>query len=276
MDEYEDQMLASSMQAFTAAAAGHVTLPALSLGRLLVALDGSDQDPSTRALAALVAARTGAAVLEAAGLRSAQEVLQAATMEAVGLIIMDAPFGEDFGVAGHESLGTAVDLVLSRSTTPVLVIREPAADLGTSFQDILIPIVHSSARTPNEVAWALALTGAGGRVEVLDVPDLSVVEEAKLLLGDAIDVAALREEALRRTAQRDAAPLVNAAREVAAGTGVEVVLTVEVGQLTAVVDQATRGRPRLLITTLPGSCGTPDYHRARDLALRARWPVLFV
>lgn len=276
MDEFEDQLLASSMQAFTAAAAGKVTLPGLSIGRVLLALDGSDQDPVTRALAQHVAGRTGATVVEVAGLKSAQEVLHTAGLEGVALIVMDAPFGEDFDVAGHESLGTAVDVVLSRSKTPVLVVRAPLPELASSFGDILIPITLSSARTALEAAWALALAPSGGKLEVLDVPDLSVVEEAKHLLGDAIDVTALREEALKRAGQRDAAPLVAAAREAGERAGVEVNLTVKVGQLSTVVDDATRERTRLVVTSLPGPCGTPDYHRARDLALRARGPVLFV
>lgn len=276
MDEFEDQLLSSSMQAFTAAAAGHVTLPTAEVGRLLLALDGSDQDTATRSLAEHVAARTGAAVVEVAGLKSAEEVLHTATLEGVALIVMDAPFGEDFAVAGHESLGIVVDLVLSRSKTPVLVLREPLTEVLACFKDILIPIATSSARTPLEAAWALALAPAGARIEVLDVPDLTVVEEAQHLLGDAIDVAALREEALKRAGQRDATPLVAAAREAGGKSNVDVALTVKVGQFARTVDEATKDRLRLIVTSLPGACGSPDYHRARDLVLRARGPVLFV
>lgn len=276
MDQFEDQLLASSMHAFAAAAAGHVTLPPVAVRRLLLATDGTDQDVATRALADHVAARTGAEVVERGDLRSAQELLQAVDEAEVQLIVMDAPFREDFAVGRHESLGITLDLVLSRSRTPVLVTREPLPDVSDGFADVLIPISISGARAPSEVAWALALARPGGKVQVLDIPDLGVIEEARRLLGDAIDVAALRESALARAATRDTAPLLAAAREAAAGAGVEVTFDVVVGHPAAVFEQATRERTRVVVTALPGAAGSADYHRARDLALRSRGPVLFV
>lgn len=276
MDQYEDQMLASSMHAFAAAAAGHVTLPPVAVRKVLLALDGSDQDVATRALADHVAARTGAEVLERRDLTNAQEALQAVDEADVDLIIMDAPFRENFAFGRHESLGITMDLVLSRSRTPVLVVRDPLPDVASSFSDVLIPISVSCAKTPKEVAWALALAPTGAKVQVLDVPDLGVIEEAKHLLGDAIDVAALREEALKRAATRDSQPVVAAAREAGAKSGVTVELEVRVGHPVQVFDEVTRERTRLVITTLPGAAGTPDYHRAHALALRSRGPVLFV
>ena len=62
MDQFEDQMLASSLQAFAAAAAGHVSLPPVKAHKVLLALDGSDQDVATRALAEHVAAEDSAAL----------------------------------------------------------------------------------------------------------------------------------------------------------------------------------------------------------------------
>lgn len=276
MDGFEDQMLAASMQAFAAAAAGHVTLPAVTVRRLLLALDGSDQDGATRALAEHVAARTGAEVLERNDLLKAQDVLQAADEGDVDLIVMDAPFREDFQLARHESLGITLDMVLSRSRRPILVVREPLPDVTRAFSDVLIPITMSCAKTPTEVAWALALAPEGARVQVLDVPDVSVIENAKLLLGDAIDVAALRDEALKRAATRDTAPVITAAREAGAKVAVSVDLDVRVGHPTEVFDEVTRDRTRLVVTSLPGEAGTPEYTRARVLALRSRGPVLFV
>ncbi len=276
MDQFEDQMLASSLQAFAAAAAGHVTLPPVKLHKVLLALDGSDQDVATRSLAERVAARTGAEVLERGDLRSAQDVLQAVDEGEVDLIVMDAPFRDDFTVGRHESLGISVDLVLSRSRTPVLVAREPLSDVLSCFSDVLIQIYVSCAKTATEVAWALALATPGGKLQLLDVTDVSVIEEAKVLLGDAIDVSALREEALKRAATRDAGPVVAAAREAASKAGVQVDFEVRVGRPGEVFDEVTRDRTRLVVTSLPGIAGTPEYHRARHTAMRSRGPVLFV
>lgn len=276
MDAFEDQMLASSLQAFAAAAAGQVTLPTVTVRKLLLALDGSDQDVATRSLAEHVAARTGAEVIERRDLDNAQEILQAVDEAEVDLIVMDAPFREDFEVGRHESLGITLDLVLSRSRTPVLVVRAPLPDLPRAFSDVLIPISVSCAKTPTEAAWALALAPEGAKVQVLDVPDLGVIEEAKVLLGDAIDVAALRDEALKRAATRDSAPVIAAAREAGAKASVTVEQEVKVGHPAEVFDEVTRDRTRLVVTSLPGQAGTPEYHRARALALRSRGPVLFV
>lgn len=276
MDQFEDQLLASSMQAFTAAAAGHVTLPVVAVRKLLLALDGTDQDAATRALARRVSSHTGAEVVERTDLAGARDVLQAADEAGVDLIVMDAPFHDDFATGRHESLGIALDLILSRSRKPVLVAREPLADVVASFSDILLPVGASCTRTPLEAAWALALAPSGAKVQVLDVADVSVIEEARRLLGDAIDVGALREKALERAATRDVTPVVVAARGAGDKAGVTVELEVKVGQLTAVFDEVTRARACLVVTSLPGDSGTPDYHRARDLALRSRGPVLFV
>lgn len=276
MDQFEDSMLSSSLHAFEAAMVGHVRLPALAIKRVLLALDGSDQDATARGAAAHVAQRTGAEVVERTDLASGHDIAREAQAAGVQLIVVAAPFREDFASTLDDSLGSAVDIVLSEAHLAALVIRAPMPSVGPCFEDVLIPISVSGGKTPLEMSWALALAPDGGKIELLDVPDLSLIEEVKHLLGDSIDASALEAEALKRAAARDSAPVVTAAREAGAPRGVNVEARIEVGKPLAVFDQASAGRTRLVITSLPGAAGSPEFHRARDLALRSRGPVLFV
>lgn len=276
MDQFEDSMLHSSLHAFEAALVGHVRLPPVAIKRVLLALDGSDQDATAREAAAHVAQRSGAEVLERTDLATGHDVSREAHAAGVQLIVLPAPFREDFAATQDDSLGSAVDIVLAEAHLPALVIRAPMSPVTPCFEDVLIPISVSSVKAALEMSWALALAPERARIELLDVPDLSVIEEVKHLLGDGIDASALEAEALRRAAARDSAPIVTAAREVGAPRGVTVEARIEVGQPLAVFDQATAGRCRLVVTSLPGAAGSPEFHRARDLALRSRCPVLFV
>ncbi|MBX3472058.1 MAG: hypothetical protein KF878_34840 [Planctomycetes bacterium] len=277
MDHFEDQLLASSLHAFSAALAGHVTLPTVTVRKLFVALDGSDQDSTTRDAATHVAARTGAEVVERVGLATGHDIVREAAEAEAELIVMAAPFREDYRTTKDESLGSGADIVLCEAAVPVLLVREPMGQVGTCFKDVIIPISVSGTKTPLEAAWALALAGSAARVEILDVPDLSVIEEVKHLLGDAIDVSALKDEALKRAASRDCMPVLAAAREAGTSQGLTVELIVKVGQPLLVFDEATRDRHRFVVTSLPGAArGSPEFHRAHDLALRSRGPVLFV
>jgi nucleotide-binding universal stress UspA family protein len=276
MDQFEDSMLHSSLHAFEAAMVGHVRLPAVKLERVLLALDGSDQDATAREVAAYVAQRAGAEVLERTDLATGHDVSREALASGVQLIVLPAPFREDFAATLHDTLGSAVDIVLAEAHLPALVVRAPMTPVAPCFKDVLIPISVSGIKAALEMSWALALAPEGARLELLDVPDLSLLDEVKHLLGDSIDASALREEALKRAAARDSAPVVEAAREAGAPRGVTVEARIEVGQPLAIFDQATAGRSRLVVTSLPGAPGSPEFHRARDLALRSRCPVLFV
>lgn len=276
MDSYEDQSLLSSMHAFEAALAAKVEIPRPRLERLLVAPDGSDQDATARGLGDALAARTGAVPVEKSEIGDARAILQAAVDAGAGLVVVPSPFHESYFATGGESLGSAVDVVLAEARMPVLAVRAPQEDPAACFRQVVVPVSICDARTPGLIGWALAVASPGARVLLLDVPDLSVLEEARKLLGDAIDLAALRKEALEKAAARDSSHLLEAARKAAAEHGIEVSEQVEVGHPLEVFARVTEGGAWLVVTSLPGPAGTPEYHRAHDLALRSKGPVLFV
>lgn len=278
MDQFEDRMFASSLHAFEAALAGHVQIPDPKPARVLLALDGSAQDAVARLLAQWVAARTGAQVVERADLATGRDVLAAAgEASGVGLIVLPAPFREEITLTRDASLGSGADIVLAEALVPVLLARRPVESVEPCFSDALIPITVATRETPHEVGWALALAAPEGRVEVLDVPDLTVIDEVKHLLGDTIDLGALREEALKRAAKRDTAAIGEAAKAAGAARGLQVEVNVHVGEAPMeAFAKATRGRTRFVVTARPGPVGSPEFHRAHDLALRSDGPILFV
>jgi nucleotide-binding universal stress UspA family protein len=89
-----------------------------------VALDGSNQDGTARALAHGLARHLGAEVREQLRLTSAAEILRFRADCGADLVVIPVPFGRDIGQLKDESLGSVVDMLLVESPAPVLCVRQ--------------------------------------------------------------------------------------------------------------------------------------------------------
>lgn len=274
MDSAEEDLLASSLAAFRGALQPQkVELVTHAPSRLFVALDGSDQNAAVRGLAAAVAGRTGAEVVERADLADAEALLAAAQEAGADLILMDAPFGEDYEPTAGESLGSVADGVVLEAKVPVLIVRDPAATSPGCLREVVVMFGRLDPRTTIAVGWAFGLIAPGGKLRLLNVVDLPVLEEAHQLLGSTVplDVAALRT-----AAEQDAAPLLAAAQHRAREQKVSLTYEVAVGHSVDVFVEALGDGGVLAVKGVPHAYDDPSFHRALTLAQRARGPVLLV
>ncbi|MGE3808422.1 MAG: universal stress protein [Gemmataceae bacterium] len=258
--------------------AKHVDLELPALDKIVVALDASNQDETARALSAAIGKRTSAQLHEHSGASEAAQVLEVCAAQQAQLLVLPVPFGRDITVLKDESLGDVVDMLLVEAKIPVLCVREVmgAEAVTAALTNVILPVnVHDEA-CASAAAWAYRLLHHEGDLEVLAVPDRDVLEEARKLLGNAIDPLALQKEALDRAVTHEIAGLIAAVQRRGAEEDVHVHIEIKMGRPVQVVLEQANPQPRLLVIGTPREHGSPSFRRAIDILLGARGPVLIV
>lgn len=194
----EDRGIRSTVDAFEAALTAQVTqLPEVSLGRILLVLDGSNQDRTSEAFARILARREGSelqlswaypgeAIAEREkylrqrcsvireeddlvtdilarddirGLRPVEQILS--SMPTFDLVVICAPYQEDFSELGQQSVGSVLDILMARAPQPVLAVREPKEDPQTCLRRTLLPLTPILETSALAASWALCLARQG-------------------------------------------------------------------------------------------------------------------
>ncbi len=182
MSDFSNRDIDTTVDQFEAAlAARKFEIPQIGLNRMLVALDGSNQDRAVLDLSRAIAARFHARLLvtlapeatltsgqqeyvsqEAAGMSNAgfhgepalpnesgrafDQILNVARDQRVELIAFPSPYLEDFRDLGAASVGTTTDLLLHRRTGPLLIVRKPAENVREQLEDVIVPLGLLSGR----------------------------------------------------------------------------------------------------------------------------------
>ena len=310
--EASDSDLRSSMGAFEAALAAQVPeLTLAELRRILVMVDGSNQDTLSVELAKGLARNDGdeillgyayegardpaseaalaerAAGLESAGLRvrvlerpeapelrSHQLILGMIEREQPQLIVCDAPYLEDFEELGTDSVGSNLDVLMARSPVPLLVVRDPRLEAAACLERIIVPVTPWDAELVQAGAWAERMLTPGGTVRVL-----AVVDEERLRLAGvpepfAVDEA--DEQMLAGLHKPALAGLIAAMQKRASETGHNCRVSVRSGELPAVILRYAESSPGLIVAATPRDPQAPLYQRTQALVRGSRWPVLVV
>ncbi|GIW70775.1 MAG: hypothetical protein KatS3mg102_0317 [Planctomycetota bacterium] len=312
MDPSEARELEESMRAFEAALAPpEVVLPEPVLRRVVLALDGSNQDPLSEELAAAVAARTGASLhvvyaypgeaaepareryreeraaqLAARGLAvstgprpaGAEPFAQllAALEEGGELLVACAPYLEDFGALGHQSLGSAVEVLLQRSPVPLLLARDPERPPAELWREFLLPLVFAGPEHASAAGWALRLAPPQSGLRLLLVADTELLGSATHLLGDFVAQQALDDEVLKQLERKEHAGLIAACQKACAARGLGCRVSVRTGELAQVVAELGNAEPRVLVVAAPADPRSTAYQQALALLREAANPVLCV
>ena len=155
---------------------------------VLLALDGSSQDPFGIAIAgqfrerfgcelAVVDAREGdvandlaAQVAQSLGGQaepkmlddSFTQILNATDNSNCDLLITPCPYGRDLEAVGPDSTGTVIDVLLARSPVPVLVVRKPYEPQEDLFHRIVMILTAENEMAPDAAAWATGLIAPRG------------------------------------------------------------------------------------------------------------------
>ena len=300
--------LSSDLGAFEGAVSSKlVKIEPKAIKRVLLAVDRSNQDATSIALAAALARKHQAAVdvvgayegpaweevsayamqvvdrLRSApsGLRAevvtataphpSQQILSAKQKTGADLIVVASPFLRDIGLLGDESLSSPIDMLLAESRVPLLIVRQPVAEVDALFTRLILPVA-GEAHIPGILAgWAFALAGQGATIEVCAVADrVALAEGAGAASAGGADEQLLREE------NRLIGGLTAALQKAASERSVEVLVHTELGRAVQVLAEVLNAKPSIGCIDLPNDRTSVAFHRVQDLLLRARHPVLVV
>jgi nucleotide-binding universal stress UspA family protein len=253
-------------------------IPNPELKSMYMACDGSNQDATVRSLAAAVAAQTGARIVEQSGAAGIDELLAAAREKCPDLIVVPVPYGEDYRELQDDSLGSAADRLLHDSTCPVLCIRDVMDDaaVDAALRHIVVPAAVGDESVVRAIGWAFRLLRPAGRLDLLAVADRDLLEEAGHFVAGAHGESPFEPEQVVRAILRDIGGIVSAAQKRGVADDLAVHVETRVGPFVPTVLGDRDDRVRLIVCGTTREHGSAAFHRAVDLLLSARGPVLLV
>ncbi|MGC1480824.1 MAG: hypothetical protein WA771_09995 [Chthoniobacterales bacterium] len=276
MNEVSDTELDDSMDRFEAASNAHsVLLPQIELNQVLVAPDGSNQDTLTAALADHFEVPVQSADVTGNDPPYRQILQQAAAIRA-GLIVVPAPFREDFAELGAASIGSNLDLLLHHRATPLLVVRDPARDLAALVREIVIPLSVVAADDIRAAAWAFRALTPRGRIRLLAVADTERLVRDRHVSTETLEFDTLDESDLSGLDQPEMAGLVAAVQRHAAETDVGCRVSIRVGQSVKATAEFTNDLQCLIVATCPLGSDPSGVQAIHALTRLSKNPILIV
>ena len=253
-----------------------VTPPTPSV--VYVARDGSNQD-ETAARAAVILAGT-ARVVEGTLGAGVAEILTAARDAKADAIVVPVPYGRDYSTLKGESLGSVVDMLLLESTVPVLCVRDvlDEAALAAAFARPVLPVTVGAGIDGGAKAagWAIRTVPPTGEIDLVAVADDDVIEEARRYLDETPGDRDALGDRVRRGIGRAIGGLSSTIQKWAFDRGAEARVQTVVGQFVPSVFEVVGDQPRLIVWSAKRDHNCPSFHRATDLILASRGPVLIV
>lgn len=239
MDETSDldRQVDASMRLFERAHVGSAdAMTPIRPSRVLLALDGSTQDATSAATAKsmrehfntetiVLDARESAgptptselATDTAAGISGARAIarpdgeafdaiLAALKTHTVDLVIVPSPFGRSFEKVGEDSVGTVIDVLLSRCGTPMWVTRRDDQDFDSSRKRVSVLVGSECDVESRAAAWAFGLAGPGADVSLNLIVEKEHFENIRSIVeamqpGETLDADKL-SDALIQTHQK--------------------------------------------------------------------------
>ena len=190
-----------------------------------MAIDGSDQDrtaveraaevaPALRAGVHVTMGATGevgdaeraavesvVAQLKERGLKAAsvfekadepaKQILAAKRAVDAGIVIVPAPYLQNYGRLGDESLSSTIDMLLAESRVPILLVREPLEQPALCLQRFVLPMTIYAPALGAAAGWAFSLARRNSVIELHAVADMKAIEEAKRMAGEEANTETL-------------------------------------------------------------------------------------
>jgi len=177
-------------------------------GHVLLALDGSSQDPLGTAIArqfqerfdsavsvvdarenvpsnefaARIASSMDANALPKTAGDSFEQILTAVGESQCDLLITPCPYGRDLETVGPNSAGTVIDVLLARSPVPILVVRKPYEPQGDLFRRVLMILTAENEAAPAAASWAAGLIAARGVLRLVLVLEREMYQNIHALM----------------------------------------------------------------------------------------------
>lgn len=307
----DDRDLNTSIHDFEAAlTARHYDLAPPDLDTILVVIDGSNQSDMAIGIAAELARQMSATVhvacvysgapdagrdaaldgyvtrLTGAGVNAVlaprqrpedppyTQIAELARSVSADLLVVPAPYLEDFAELGSDSIGVTLDKLMTQSR-PLLVVREPRNDPANSLKPLLLALSVHVQENPQAAAWALRIIGDSGTIRIVAVVEDDVMEAAADLIGKQ-DAADLDLDHLARLDRPETAGLIAAMHRAAQQRGLGCRVSVRQGDLVRQVIDLAEGEQRLIVTGCDMDPGSSSYRNVQALIRRSSDPVLVV
>lgn len=300
-----------SVHAFEAAvSAQKTTLTIPTIERVLVAIDGSNQDDTTVGIAAGIARAHGAALFVAyapenesqphddlldvrvralteAGTkaeavrtdhtrRSFDQILDAADQTNAQMIVVDAPYLDDYESLGEASVGTNLQMLMSKATVPLLVVREPLDDPTECLAHVLLGVTLHRIENGPAAEWALALLKGGEELRVLAVVDRDALHHVEIDPGEELDLADTDPEFLAGVRGPNIAGLIAAVQREAVARSLGCRVSVRTGEVVPAMSDFANHITRIVVAACPRDPAHAAYQRVEGLIRASKNPVLVV
>ena len=272
-----DRAIEESMDLFNRARVGSVAaVDPRRPDSLLLALDGSSQDPFGIAVArrfrerfdcqlAVVDAREGdasddlaATVAGSLGGRaepktsddSFTQILAAVETSKCDLLITPCPYGRDLDAVGPDSAGTVIDVLLARSPVPILVVRRPYDPQGDLFRQVVMILTAENEAAPDAAAWAAGLIAPRGVLHLVLVLEREMYENIHALMQSIAPEMDVSIDSLSRALARNYMRLHRGLQKAAAKGGFEYKLKLQVEGESGTIAPEDAAHPTLRVLAL--------------------------
>ncbi len=297
-----DEQVKQSIEQFERSRIGETSaIEPRSPRRILLVLDGSAQDETSLAIAAGLhnrfqaetfvldarenvaentlaedgAARLAAQAIEKPSGDSYEQILSATNDKACELVIVPSPFGRDLEKVGSDSTGTVIDILLTRSQAPLLVVRRKFAVDEQPFARVQLVLLGENATAREAGAWAAGLVAEGGQLQLaIDLPDELLREVCEMMKSLAPDKN-ISPEQIAAVMERDSMRTHRALQLAAANAGFEYDLAVH-SKDPFHFDTFDEAQPGWLLVLALGRQAPASEGRVHDRIRRSPLPVLVV
>jgi hypothetical protein len=242
--------------------------------RLLLALDGSSQDAMGRRIARRLKRRFGcdldvvdgrqgdasstlteqvaeelnARALPRSAGESFEQILAAIDRSQCDLLIVPSPFERDLATVGTDSTGTVIDVLISRSSVPLLVVRESYEVSEEPFARVFMVLVGENEAAQFAARWATGLVAPGGWLELMLLLETEIYENVRDLIRSLDPAMNVSQEKLADAMQRSRVRLHRALQKAAQQTGFQYSLDLQQGVERS--SNETKGGERYPLTVL--------------------------
>jgi hypothetical protein len=277
--------------------------------RVVLALDGSNQDAPAQRYAAMICLQTGASLavafayegpeddgkekyrvdveseIAASGIavipaiarpngskryRSYDQLLIACDHYQAQLIVVPAPYGDDFAELGTRSVGTNLDMLMSRSTATLLVVRDPQR-VSQAVRQVVMPVTPYHPNLPIAAGWAMLLVSDEG---VLDLP--AVIDPGVLQAAGLTPETELTPDQFAGLTEPAQAGLIGALQRQAAERGVGCRVKLRAGEPADEILKVEGDEGRLYVISTPRAPRATAYQIAQAVVRASADPVLIV
>lgn len=148
-----------------------------------------------------------------------EQLLAAIDTSKCELLIVPSPFQRELEKVGMDSTGTVIDVLLSRSPVPLLVVRQAYELEAQPFAHVILVLIGENEAAADAARWACGMVAPGGRLDLMLVVEEEIFENVQSLMQSLDPEVDISPEKLADALQRSHARLHRACQKSASELG---------------------------------------------------------